>query len=127
MIQIRREDRYHVDDLYVGDVVEVISDGAMFSTYDSWFGINNSKYYSFWKMNDNIIIGKEFILVEKAVHHQRSDMVYLIQCTSTMQVYLIGRYGLKLLMRPSDVNKENNSIAADVVEDTMESRFDGIL
>jgi len=116
MIYIPESKRNNVDDIYVGDKVKVISDGAMYSGYESWFPRNNSKYRALWQLDDDNIIGKEFVILEKARHHERMQpMIYLIQCIddgASEQVYLIERYGLELINRAGDVNQMISPFAA---------------
>lgn len=80
----------------VGDKVNVVFNGYLYSTYEKWIDRNAPEYAKYWQFNIHDLVGDEFKIVARAMHRDGYEgMLYLIQ-NSQKQCYLMGEQGLEL-------------------------------
>lgn len=83
----------------VGNVVQVINDGATYSTYSKWFEENDCKhleeYYNIG-IRKTPIVNALYRVVAVGKHRISGTDMYAIQSAVNKQVFLIGAYGIKL-------------------------------
>lgn len=80
----------------VGDTVEVIDTGELYSTYKSWF-----KYAKLERFEENYIYqgqiepNRKYEVVGTGKHEVGKDTIYLIQNPITRQVFIMSKKGIR--------------------------------
>lgn len=77
----------------IGDLVTVVDDGCLYSTYADYRGFG--KWKQNWVLGSNLSKGGVYRLLNIAKHHNGETDVALIQNESTTQVFVIGLEGLE--------------------------------
>lgn len=81
----------------IGDRVEVVNTGNLYSSYGGWINIYAKGYRNYWVCGSYPDEKEIYTIVAKGKHEISNKMIYLIQNNKNKRVYIIGEKGIKLV------------------------------
>lgn len=84
------------DTINIGDTVEIIDAGELYSTYKRWLKlVGLGRYEENFIYHGGIEPNKKYNVVGTGKHEEKKDTLYLIQNPTTLQVFIIGQDGIR--------------------------------